>query len=136
MKHLFKLFVFFVAFTTTTNAQIFTPVKWETTTEKISDTEFDLIITATIDKGWHLYSKNVPEDGPIPTTISFEEDKNTYQLKGNITEGKGHEEYDNVFLRAIDTGGVVWESDKVYKNLDDAFADLEAGIKKWCQETL
>ena len=46
----------------------------------------------------------------------------------------GISNYDGVFLRAIDTGGVIWESDKVYKNLDDAFADLEAGIKKWCQD--
>ena len=101
MTHLFKLFIFLVAFTTTINAQIYNPVKWETSTEKISETEFDLIIAATIDKGWHLYSQNVPEDGPIPTTISFKEDKNTYQLKGQITEGKGHESYDNVFEMTI-----------------------------------
>jgi hypothetical protein len=46
----------------------------------------------------------------------------------------GYGDYDDVFLRAIDTGGVIWESDKVYQNLDDAFADLEAGIKKWYQD--
>ncbi len=97
MKHLVKLFIFLVAFTGAINAQIHNPVKWDTSTEKISDTEFDLIITASIDSGWHLYSQNVPEDGPIPTTISFEEDKNAYAIVGTITEGKGHEEFDNVF---------------------------------------
>ena len=45
----------------------------------------------------------------------------------------GYGKYDDVFLRAIDAGGVAWESDKTYQNLDDAFADLEAGIAKWVQ---
>jgi thiol:disulfide interchange protein DsbD len=97
MKHLVKIFIFLIAFTSTVNAQIFKPVKWETSTEKISDTEFDLVVTATIDKGWHLYSQNVPEDGPIPTTINIEKDDSLYQLVGEITEGEGHESYDNVF---------------------------------------
>jgi thiol:disulfide interchange protein DsbD len=97
MKNLLSIFIFLIAFTSTVNAQIFNPVKWGTSTEKISDTEFDLVITATIDKGWHLYSQNVPEDGPIPTTINIDKAENSYQLVGEITEGEGHESYDNVF---------------------------------------
>ena len=46
----------------------------------------------------------------------------------------GYNDYDAVFLRAIDAGGVVWESNKVYENLDDAFADLEAGIAARCKD--
>lgn len=97
MKHLVSIFIFLIAFTAPINAQIFNPVKWETSTEKISSTEYDLVITATIDDGWHLYSQNVPEDGPIPTTINFEEDKSAYELVGKVTEGEGHEEFDIVF---------------------------------------
>lgn len=51
---------------------------------------------------------------------------------GHIEVGYFH--YDGVFLRAIDTGGVIWKSDKVYNNPDDAFAELEAGIAAWCKE--
>ena len=46
----------------------------------------------------------------------------------------GYSGYDDVFLRAIDEGGVIWESNEIYENLDDAFVALEAGIKAWCQE--
>ena len=46
----------------------------------------------------------------------------------------GYNEWDDVFLRAIDPGGVAWESSQTYENLDDAFYDLNAGIEKWCRE--
>jgi hypothetical protein len=46
----------------------------------------------------------------------------------------GYNDYDDVFLRVIDPGGVVWESNKAYSNLDDAFAEMNAAIKTWCTE--
>ncbi|MDT0559607.1 protein-disulfide reductase DsbD family protein [Ichthyenterobacterium sp. W332] len=82
------------------NAQIFEPVSWETSVEKISDTEFDLISVATIDKGWHLYSQNVPEGGPIATTFSYEENIN-YELVGDTSESDGEEVDDPVFQMRI-----------------------------------
>lgn len=78
------------------NAQIHDPVKWETSVEKISENEYDLITTANIDLGWHVYSQNVPEYGPIPTTFTFEGSTN-FLKKGNTKEGIGHEVYDKVF---------------------------------------
>jgi len=78
-------------------SQILKPVTWTASTEKVNASEFDLVITAEIDPGWHLYSQNVPDGGPIPTTISFSEPGKTFQLIGSPTEDEGHEEFDNVF---------------------------------------
>ena len=97
MKNLFSGLLFLLAFTTHVGAQIYNPVKWETSSEQINTTEYDLIVTATIESGWHLYSIDVPDNGPIPTTITFEENINVYELSGEVKEGEGHEEYDNVF---------------------------------------
>jgi len=97
MKQLLYLVTVFFSFTTTINAQIFEPVKWETSIEKVSASEYDLVATATIDQGWHLYSQSIPDDGPIPTTFSFKDAKGKYQLVGKTTEGEGHEEFDKVF---------------------------------------
>ena len=41
----------------------------------------------------------------------------------------GYNDYDDVFLRVIDAGGVVWESNKTYASLDDAFTVMNAAIK-------
>lgn len=56
--------------------------------KKITDTEYELIATATIDNGWHLYSQVVPEDGPIPTRFSYQSNEK-YLKKGNTQEESG-----------------------------------------------
>lgn len=81
-------------------SQILEPVKWSTSVEQISETEYELIATATIDKGWHLYSQNVPEDGPIPTTFSFQENLD-YELIKTVSEDDGHTVNDPVFNMRI-----------------------------------
>lgn len=81
-------------------SQIFEPVKWTTSAEKISDTEFELVASATIDNGWHLYSQGVPENGPIPTVFSFETNED-YELVGKVSEKEGHTVNDPVFKMKI-----------------------------------
>ncbi len=81
-------------------SQILDPVKWSTSIKKISETEYDLISKATIDKGWHLYSQVVPDNGPLPTVFTFEEN-NAYQAVGKIKESKGTTELDPVFDMVI-----------------------------------
>ena len=97
MKKLLYFLLLFTVFNTTLNGQILEPVKWSTTVEKISDSDFDLVIKATIDKGWHLYAQSIPDDGPIPTTFSFQQQEDIFQLVGNPTEEKGVEDFDKVF---------------------------------------
>jgi len=81
-------------------SQILDPISWKTSVEKITATKYNLIITAAMDAGWHLYSQNVPKDGPIPTTISFEKSKN-FKLIGAPTEEEGKTVNDQVFNMKI-----------------------------------
>jgi len=81
-------------------AQILEPVKWSTSVTKISDTEYELIATATIQSGWHLYSQNVPQNGPIPTKFAYQGNSN-YLKKGNTVEEKGHTIQDPIFEMQI-----------------------------------
>jgi thiol:disulfide interchange protein DsbD len=89
-----------VFFSTTIDAQIYDPVKWSTSVEKVSDSEYDLVIQAMIDTGWHLYSQNVPDDGPIPTTFIFESTPD-FELVGSTSEEEGHTVDDPVFQMEI-----------------------------------
>lgn len=83
------------------NGQILKPVKWTTAVNKISGQEYELVIKAKIDNNWHLYSQQVPEGGPIPTTFYFKDSAKAYQFIGKTLEGKGHESFDNVFQMNI-----------------------------------
>lgn len=96
MKERVILFISLVIFTTGLQAQIFEPVKWNFSQEKISETEYDLFFTATIEPTWHLYSQDIPMTPPA-TTFTFEE-SDAYELVGPVTEeSEVHEEYDPNF---------------------------------------
>jgi len=90
------------------NAKIFDPVKWSYSSEKINDKEFDLIITAKIDKGWHLYSQFIEEGGPIPTSFKFSP-SSAYKLIGKVSESpKPVTAFDKNFNMEI-----AWHKDQV-----------------------
>ncbi|MEM6724144.1 MAG: protein-disulfide reductase DsbD domain-containing protein [Bacteroidota bacterium] len=73
------------------------PVTWTFRSEKVSDTEYDLHFNAKVDAGWHLYSQDIKEGGPIPTTFEFETTDGV-SLEGKVAEeGKLISEYSSIF---------------------------------------
>lgn len=53
-------------------AQILNPVKWKFQLEDSGTPEKEIVFTATVDKGWHLYDQDLPEGGPVSTSFTFE----------------------------------------------------------------
>jgi len=48
------------------------PISWSFTSKKLANGNYEIHMTATIDKGWHLYSQTQPEDAiAMPTTFSI-----------------------------------------------------------------
>ncbi len=78
------------------------PVAWETSVNKISDTEYDLVFKATILKDWHLYSQYNPDNASLPLVISTKDSIN-FKLIGKATESKTYKEYTEV-----------WEKDEIF----------------------
>jgi thiol:disulfide interchange protein len=100
-----KLFLFFsglILIPLFTFSQILDPVKWSFKVEQTSPGEATLVMTARIDKKWHLYSQYIPKDkeGPIETSFNFEK-SNNYELIGKVSEPKGIEENDPMFDMVI-----------------------------------
>ena len=92
-KKLIALLLFFTFLST--QAQILDPVKWNSRVEKISETEFNLILDGKIDAGWHVYSQFTPDGGPLPTVLKFE--KGVYELVGKTEESKTRTAFNDVF---------------------------------------
>jgi hypothetical protein len=61
------------------------PVKWEFESCQVLENEWDVIVTATLSPGWHLYSQFIEEGGPQPTCVSFEKN-NAFVLVGRTEE--------------------------------------------------
>lgn len=94
-KVLFLLLSFLTLFTA--QGQMVNPVKWSSRVEKISDTEFHLVMEAKIDDDWHVYSQFTPENGPLPAEFKFKDTKGNYELIGKVKESPFKKQYNDVF---------------------------------------
>src|SRR5688572_8277780 len=107
-----------ILFSIFSHAQILQPVKWNFTKEMKGTDQVELIFTANIDKGWHLYSQFIPDGGPIKTSFTFEPNE-SYQLIGNVAEGTPVEYYDKSFdmqLKYFGEKAVFRQKIKILKN--------------------
>ncbi len=95
MKHC--IYLLFLFFSISFFSQIEDPVKWSTSVKKVSETEYVLISKATIEKGWHLYSQYLPDDGPIKTSFEFNDVNKDIVLVGKSLEDEGVEGFDPTF---------------------------------------
>ena len=78
-------------------AQIVETVSWDYTTEKISETEVNLVFKAKIDESWHLYSQHFADGGPIRLNFTFNP-SDKYELLGEVEEvTKAKTEFDDIF---------------------------------------
>ena len=85
MKKLASLVLFVISLSGF--SQILNPVKWEFGSQKISETEYELIFFAKMDHHWALYSQFVEEGGPLPTVFSFESSAD-FELIEAVTEAE------------------------------------------------
>ncbi|MEM6843208.1 MAG: protein-disulfide reductase DsbD domain-containing protein [Bacteroidota bacterium] len=86
--------------TISSNAQILEPVKWTIESKKLDDKEFEIVYTAKIDNGWHLYSQFIKPNGPKPTSFNLEESTKFIQI-GKVTEEKGYDAYEEFFKMEV-----------------------------------
>lgn len=116
MKSLYSLFATLLI-TVVSYGQIQDPVKWNFELGAVVENEVDLILTATIEEGWHMYAQDAGE-GPVSTNFTFFENT-AIQYIGNVNEGIPQEEYDPNFesvLRYFETKAVFTQRIKLLSN--------------------
>ena len=105
-------------------AQQLDPTKWTYNVKELSATEAELVFTAHIEEGWHLYSQYTDPAGPLPIVFEFSKSPD-YELVGKVLEPKPHEELDPLFDCVVKsfTGTVVFRQ-KV-KRMSEADFDVK-----------
>jgi thiol:disulfide interchange protein DsbD len=101
-KFFIKHFILFsiILLSKTIFSQVLNPVKWSFSVNQGKGNEAELIITAKIDKNWHLYSQYMDEGGPILTRFNFKK-SNDYKLVGKTTEPTPKSEFDDIFKMTV-----------------------------------
>lgn len=77
--------------------QILNPVKWKSKVVQKSDTEFELVMEATIENEWHMYSQYTPDGGALPTVFDFKNAKGNYTLVGKTKESPYKKVFNDIF---------------------------------------
>lgn len=78
-------------------AQMHNPVTFTVSQQKISDSEFEIVFTGKVEAGWHVYSTDIPDGGPTPATINFDEKKGAEPVGKLQPRGNVHKAFDNMF---------------------------------------
>ena len=78
-------------------AQIQDPVQFCSEWKTVSETEAEIVFTGTIDSGWHVYSTDLGDGGPISATFNIDKMEGL-ELDGKLTpQGKEVENFDKLF---------------------------------------
>lgn len=96
-KSLNKTFLlFFLVLFVGISAQIKNPVKFKFTVNELGNNQYEAVLNATLESGWHIYSRDIPEDTGIPT--EYVVSGKNIELIGKFQEvGKKHEEFSEAF---------------------------------------
>lgn len=96
MRYFYAIFLALLGFLPA-SAQMQEPVKWSTEYKKISETEGEIAIRATIQNGWHLYSQKT-DPVFMPLVFSFKKN-DCYTKLGKTIEPKPHKDYYDDLMR-------------------------------------
>lgn len=84
-------------------AQDSSPISWTCQWNYVSGMKGTVAVTASLAPGWHLYSQNIADGGPIPTTLEFLE-SDAFDTIGKVEErGTPATYYDSIYEMSITT---------------------------------
>lgn len=93
MKRILTLSLLMLTLCATAMAQINFTVSYK----RVSPTEIDIVFNGTADAGWHIYSTNLPADGPNPAIFGVDKQSGV-ELVGTLKPGSGAKtEFDAMF---------------------------------------
>jgi len=99
IKKRFFFAILTLVFTVSVFSQNYSPTSWEYSVEKISDSDYLIKLTVTLQEGYSIYSQYaVEEDGFAPQTyFEFKNQEGNYKLIGKTSEPDAKPKYDKLF---------------------------------------
>lgn len=78
-------------------AQMQNPVHFSVSQKKVAPDEIEIVFTGKIDVGWHVYSTDLPNSGPISATFHLDKSKGVVKDGKLKPRGREIKKFDNIF---------------------------------------
>lgn len=130
MKRLVFLFIQTVILSVTVSAQMVDPVHFSSQLKMLGGDEAEIVFSARIDDGWHLYSTELGNDGPISASFHANVMDGVKAVGKLMPRGKEISQYDNMFgmkLRFFEKSGSFVQKIKFTKETYKIDCYLEYG---------
>lgn len=128
MQRLYSIILSLMMFAFGANAQMLEPIVWSSTIKMTSNNEGVMTFKASIDDGWHLYSFDLPENGPNATKISFEKTSGIELLGEIVPSRQPIDTVDLVFNIRVGWWDADVEFSQKFKVIDEGKYDISGEI--------
>lgn len=128
MQRLYTIILSLMMFAFGANAQMLEPIVWSSTIKMTSNNEGVMTFKASIDDGWHLYSFDLPENGPNATKISFEKTSGIELLGEIVPSRQPIDTVDLVFNIRVGWWDADVEFSQKFKVLEEGKYDIAGEI--------
>lgn len=128
MQRLYTIILSLMVFAFGANAQMLEPIVWSSTIKMTSNNEGVMTFKASIDDGWHLYSFDLPENGPNATKISFEKTSGIELLGEIVPSRQPIDTVDLVFNIRVGWWDADVEFSQKFKVIDEGKYDISGEI--------
>lgn len=128
MQRLYTIILSLMLFAFGANAQMLEPIVWSSTIKMTSNNEGVMTFKASIDDGWHLYSFDLPENGPNATKISFDKTSGIELLGDIVPSRQPIDTVDLVFNIRVGWWDADVEFSQKFKVLEEGKYDIAGEI--------
>lgn len=128
MQRLYSIILSLMLFALGANAQMLEPIVWSSTIKMTSNNEGVMTFKASIEDGWHLYSFDLPENGPNATKISFDKTSGIELLGDIVPSRQPIDTVDLVFNIRVGWWDADVEFSQKFKVLEEGKYDIAGEI--------
>ncbi|NER11417.1 thiol:disulfide interchange protein DsbD [Muriicola jejuensis] len=97
MKRILTGFALLFSFLTSMAQEGQDPVAWTQELIPAGDQEYELVMKASIEEGWHVYSQFTAEGGSLPSEFTYVNAGIDFELLGGTLESKTEKAYSEIF---------------------------------------
>ncbi|MBT8282133.1 MAG: hypothetical protein KJO86_00220, partial [Muriicola sp.] len=97
MKRLISNIILFLIVLVSSAQEGDDPVKWSQELVSLGDSQYELVMKASIDDGWHMYSQFTADGGSLPSEFTYLDSGIDYDLIDGTTESKTLKVYSDIF---------------------------------------